>query len=56
MSAILSRLTPEEAAMAEEYGSYVEFAERIGLTGSARQRAEFEDSKHQTKQMKREAA
>ncbi len=41
-------LTDAELRLAHEYGTFVEFADRIGLQGAARSEAERLDREHET--------
>lgn len=41
-------LTDAELLLAHEYGSFVEFADRMGLQGTARAEAERIDREHET--------
>lgn len=41
-------LTDAELRLAHEYGTFVEFADRMGLQGTARAEAERIDREHET--------
>jgi len=45
-------LTDAELCLAHEYGTFVEFADRMGLQGRARLEAERIDREHETAERK----